>query len=117
MEFSNNRPIYLQIADYIFGCILSGQWPQGERIPSVREMAATLAVNTHTIMKAFDYLQAQAVISPRRGMGYWLADNAKEKVSQLRRQEFFDITLRQLHNEIHLLGISPDEVADYLKSL
>ncbi len=50
MEFKPDKPIYRQIIDYAFGCILSGGWRPGEKVPSVRELAVELAVNSHTVL-------------------------------------------------------------------
>ena len=52
IQFREDRPIYRQIVDYSLGCILTGNWSPGMRVPSVREMAVQLAVNTHTVLKA-----------------------------------------------------------------
>ena len=54
----------------------------GEKIPSVRELAVGMGVNSHTVLKAFDELQQQGLITPRRGMGFFLADNAPRLVQQ-----------------------------------
>lgn len=110
MEFNGNIPIYRQIIDYCFGCILSGSWIPDERIPSVREMAAQMAVNTHTVLKALEFLQAQEIIYPKRGMGFYLSTDAPERVNETRRQEFFDSTLVELFGEMKMLGIGIDEV-------
>ena len=68
MEFSDNKPIYRQIVDYAFNCIIDGTWAPGARIPSVRELAADLGVNTRTVLKAMEDLQDMAVIESRRAM-------------------------------------------------
>lgn len=44
MDFHAEKPIYQQIVDYAFAKILSGEWPEGKRIPSVRELAALMCV-------------------------------------------------------------------------
>lgn len=115
MEFKTDRPIYRQIIDYAFGCILSGGWTPGAKVPSVREMAVDLAVNSHTILKAYDHLQAHGIIVPRRGMGFYLADDAPERVNAERRQDFFDNELPALFERMQMLGISVEEVAERLK--
>lgn len=112
MEFSNNKPIYRQIADYAFACILGGEWQPGARVPSVRELAVSLAVNNNTVLKAMDFLQEQGVIYPRRGMGFYLADDAREQVMASRRREFFADTLPSMFAEMEMLGISPEDIAD-----
>ena len=56
MNFSNDKAIYIQMAERLCDEILSGQYKEDERIPSVREYAVLLQVNTNTAMKAYDQL-------------------------------------------------------------
>lgn len=114
MEFNDNKPIYKQIVDYAFNCIIDGSWPPGEKIPSVRELAADMGVNTRTVLKAMDDLQDAQVIEPRRGMGFNLTNDATEKVTDIRKREFFDVTLPALFEEMRRLKISPDELMQKL---
>lgn len=116
IAFSTDKPIYKQTIEYFFNCILSGQWIEGGKIPSVRELALALTVNTHTVLKALDLLQQQQVIMPKRGMGYFLEPNAKDIVRTLRRQEFFNSKLPEILNEMRMLGITLDEIISHAKS-
>ncbi|MCM1484047.1 MAG: GntR family transcriptional regulator [Muribaculaceae bacterium] len=116
MNFNNDRPIYRQIIDYAFACILSDQWLPEAKVPSVRELAVQMAVNTHTVLKAFEFLQAHDIIYPRRGMGYFLASDAKSRVDATRREEFFSTTLPALFREMNMLGISIDDVTERYRS-
>ncbi|HCO66219.1 MAG TPA: GntR family transcriptional regulator, partial [Dysgonomonas sp.] len=52
MEFKTNKPIYQQIVDFCFRKILTGEWMEDERIPSVRELGMLLQVNPNTVMTA-----------------------------------------------------------------
>lgn len=117
MEFNDNKPIYRQIVDYAFNCIIMREWAPGERIPSVRELAADLGVNSRTVLKAMDDLQDAGVIEPRRGMGFILAQDAAEKVTAVRKKEFFDVTLPTMLEEMRRLNISYEELLDNLKSI
>lgn len=110
MEFNDSKPIYRQIIDLCFENVLSGRWRPDERIPSVRELAIALAVNSHTVLKAMDYLQAHDIIFPRRGMGYYLSADARIKVEEARRQDFFENRLESMFREMDMLGISIDEI-------
>lgn len=114
IEFSDNKPIYRQIVDYTCNLILEGRWEPGARVPSVRELAAELGVNTRTVLKAMEDLQALEVIFSRRGMGFSLAEDAPEKVRGQMRKEFFQTTLPSLRNEMKVLGISADELIEAL---
>lgn len=112
MDFTNNKPIYKQIIDFSFGQIISGVWQPGERVPSVRELSLQLSVNSHTVLKAYEYLQAEEIITPKRGMGFYLSPDAVEHVNSARRQEFFETTLQDLFKEMRLLNISIEEVVE-----
>ena len=117
IEFSDNKPIYRQIVDHACNLILNGSWEPGARVPSVRELAAELGVNTRTVLKAMEELQDTGVIFSRRGMGYILSDDAPQKVRNQLRKEFFDATLPRLSAEMKMLGISAEELAEALKQL
>ncbi len=68
MKFKESKSIYLQIADRICDEILQGQYMEEERIPSVREYAATVEVNANTVVRTYDYLQGQEIIYNKRGL-------------------------------------------------
>lgn len=112
MDFNNQRPIYRQIVDFCFARILNDEWQGDERIPSVRELAIKLTVNTHTVLKAFDYLQQHKIITPRRGLGFYVAIDAKERIAATLRSEFFATTLPGIFEQMKLLQISFDEIAE-----
>lgn len=113
MDFNANIPIYRQIADFCIARILSGAWSPGQKVPSVREMAIEMTVNTHTVLKAFDFLQQHQLIEPHRGMGYFLTEDAQERVDQLRREEFFTQKLPELFSEMDMLGIDIADINQY----
>ncbi len=115
MEFRTDKPIYRQIIDYAFGCIIGGGWRPGEKVPSVRELAVSLAVNSHTVLKAYDQLQMQGIIISRRGMGFYLADDAPERVHAEQREEFFESTLTGVFESMDNLGISINEIVERYK--
>lgn len=110
MEFNNNKPIYLQIADFICDNIVNGTWKEEERIPSVRELGSDLQVNPNTAMRTFEYLQNRHIIYNKRGIGYFVAENATQQVAQLQRDEFFNEQLPHVFKIMQLLHISFEEL-------
>ena len=76
MNFKESKAIYLQIADRICDEILLGQYPEEERVPSVREYAAIVEVNANTVMRSFDYLQVQNGHNIKRGLDNFVAFSA-----------------------------------------
>ena len=114
IDFNNTTPIYRQITAAACSRILNREWPDGEKVPSVRELSTELTVNTRTVMKALEYLQNHGIRQPRRGMGFYTVENARELVLKLRKDEFFEDVVPNLASQLRDLGITPDELAKYL---
>ncbi len=111
MEFSDPKGIYLQIADRIRERILAGEWTEGKRIPSVREMAVELGVNPNTVARSYQTLVERSVIANQRGKGYYVADQAVERIQDEMRREFLAVELPKLTRTMRLLAITPDIVS------
>lgn len=107
MEFKRQKPIYQQIAETLCDRALSGEWDADGRIPSVRDVAAELGVNPNTVMRSFDNLQQAEIIYTRRGMGYYLASDAKEKILARYRKEFLEEDLPAIRQRMKFLGLDP----------
>lgn len=111
-DFRQDKAIYLQMADRLCDEILAGKYSAGEKVPSVRELAVTLGVNANTVVKAYDILAAVDIIRTRRGLGYFVSDNAKEKILQIRRTIFMEETLPEFIRQMKLLGIPMETVTE-----
>jgi len=117
MDFKTNKPIYLQIVDFCFQKMLTNEWPEEGRVPSVRELGAMLQVNPNTAMRAFEYMQTENVIYSKRGMGYFVAENARKSILQLQKKDFFEEVLPETFKTMDLLNIEINEIVDrYNKS-
>lgn len=110
MEFENNRPIYLQICDSICERILSGDLQPGGRIASVRDLGAEIGVNPNTAMRSYEKLTDAGIIFNKRGIGYFIADNAKEIVLQQQREDFIRNEVPAIMKRLRLLGLKPSEI-------
>lgn len=111
MEFKSNKPIFRQIADYCINAVITGDWPAGGRVPSARELASQLAVNLHTVLKAYEMLEADGIIYSRRGMGFFVADEGVERAVGAHRREIFDSgSLDDLFEQLSVAGVSPAEL-------
>lgn len=108
--FNTDRAIYLQMADRLCDEILTGTYAEGERIPSVRDYAVSLEVNTNTAFKTYEYLAREEVIFNKRGMGYFVSPGAKDKIYAERRADFIRRVLPEVFRNMALLGIHIHEV-------
>ena len=110
MEFNSNKSIYLQICDSIYERILCGDLQPDERIPSVREYGAEIGVNPNTIMRSYEKLTSEGVIYNKRGIGYFTASDARERVLEAEKKQFLNEELPMMVRRMNLLGISEDDI-------
>lgn len=112
MTFSETtKPIYQQIADRICDQITNGALLPGQRMPSVREYAAQLQVNFNTVMRSYDLLASESIIYNRRGIGFFVADDAKACVDALRARTFFSDEINYIFTRLATIGVTPEDLA------
>jgi GntR family transcriptional regulator len=109
MDFKDQQAIYLQIADHVCENILLKKWPAGEKIISIRDLAVTIEVNPNTVQRAYDFLQQKEIISNRRGIGYFVENDAEKKIKAYRKDFFFENELPAVFKNMFLLGVSLKE--------
>lgn len=110
MIFKEKKAIYLQIAEFVQENILAGELPAEERMPSVRDMAAAVRVNPNTVTRTYSYLQDNEIIYTERGVGYFVAKDAYEKILTLKRKVFLQETLPEVFRMMKLLKIDFSEL-------
>ncbi|MDR0437562.1 MAG: GntR family transcriptional regulator [Bacteroidales bacterium] len=113
MDYKTDKPIYLQIADFVCERVLQGIWKADERIPSVRELSVTLAVNPNTIVKSFEYLESKQIIFQKRGIGYFVESNGLQRIREMYKAEFFNEELPNLFKKMKWLDISMKELMSH----
>ncbi|MBQ7422818.1 MAG: GntR family transcriptional regulator [Prevotella sp.] len=116
MNFNSDKAIYIQMADRLSDEIIAGRYADDDRIPSVREYAVLLEVNTNTAVKAYELLAREEIIYNKRGLGYFVSPGAREKIMTSRKKNFLNETLPELFRQMKLLGIEIEEVVSEWKS-
>lgn len=106
----NNKAIYIQIADRICDEIVTGAFPPDSRLPSVREYAADIQVNANTVMRSYERLSNRGYIYNRRGIGFFVAAEAREKILKERGDDLVDNKLDNIFSLLHHLGVQPDDL-------
>ena len=95
--------------------IAAGVYLPESRIPSVREYAVNLCVNTNTAMKTYEELAKDNIIYNKRGLGYFVSPGANERIREERRHEFYEQQIPQLTRQMKMLGISVEELTQELQ--
>lgn len=108
--FNNDKPIFQQMADRLCDEILALTYQDDERIPSVREYAVMLEVNTNTAVKAYEQLSRENIIYNKRGLGYYVTPGAREQILKQRRKVFLEQQLPELFRQMNLLGLGIEDV-------
>lgn len=104
----SSEPIYRQLVELVRRRVAAGQLQPGEELPSVRELAQSLAVNPMTVSKAYGLLEAQGVLERRRGLSMVVAAQPHRQPAA-GREALLRPTLERAAQEAHQLGLSPKE--------
>jgi DNA-binding transcriptional regulator YhcF (GntR family) len=105
MQFRKQQAIYLQIGEHLCDSIVNGKWVAGEKIPSVREMAVRVEVNPNTVMRTYTDLEQKGILYNRRGIGFFVGDDAVDKILDIKREEFIKNDVPSLFKTMDLLGL------------
>lgn len=112
INYSDPRPIYEKVKESLRRLILSGALPEGEKLPSVRELAMSLSINPNTIQRAYRELEQEGAIVSVPGKGSFVAPGGGAKAARM--AELREKLLR-LAAEFEALGVSRAEMAELLK--
>ena len=112
MTFTNDKAIYLQMADRLCDEILAGTYKDDDRIPSVREYAVMLEVNTNTAVKTYEELARANIIYNKRGLGYFVTKGAKKQILEARKKEFMEQKMPEIFRQMKLLGINKEDICN-----
>ena len=109
------KPLFEQIKDSLRGRMLSGVWRPGDKLPSVRELAQSAAINPNTIQKAYRDLEAEGFIYAVAGRGCYVAETPPGTVERHRNELIGKV--RPLLKELRVSGLSRDEAAGLVRDV
>jgi len=112
-NFSNDRPIYIQLLENLQVLIVSGDINNGERIPSVRDLALEYKVNPNTVQKALQELESLGLIYTERTNGKFVTND--KKLIEKYKTEFAKEKVNNYFKSMNELGFSKEEAITYLK--
>lgn len=116
MEFHKNKPIYLQIVDVISQRIVSKEWKEETKIPTVKELAKELEVNHNTLMRSLELLQSEDILMSKRGVGLFLTKDSYKNALELMRKSFYKNQVPDFFSTMNSLKITLGELIDLYKN-
>jgi len=112
-EFSKDKPIYIQIIEYMQKGIISGEYKPGDKLPPVREMAVSAAVNPNTMQKALQELEKDNLLFTKRTSGRFITEDTNmidELKESFVRKQIFDF-----YKKMQSIGLTKQEIIIYVK--
>lgn len=110
-----DRPVYTQLVERIQMQIVSGQYPPGGRLPSVRELAMVAAVNPNTMQKALSELERTGLVITQRTNGRTVTEDV-ELISGIREQLAKD-NMNELFTKMKALGYTEEETVTLIQKI
>ena len=117
MDFKSTKGIYLQIVDNLCQQILQGQLKLGDRVASVRDLAAEFEVNHNTVMRAYANLQEAGIFDNKRGIGFFVSENALELIKETEKANFFSQDLPDFLLKVKLLQLNSADLNELVTAI
>lgn len=114
ISYKDGRPIFEQVKDSLRNLIITGALKEGDRMPSVRELASGLAINPNTIQRAYRELETEGYICSLPGKGSFVSDRADADVK--RRAELME-SFRAAARELRLTGARQGELETLIREV
>lgn len=107
LNYRDSRPIYEQVKDGLRKLVVTGAISPGDKLPSVRSLAASLAINPNTIQRAYEALEQEGYIYSVPGKGSFAAHRVE---MDGHRKEALLRQLDVIAEELHYLGVTAEEI-------
>ena len=115
INFEDERPIFLQIAEQIEDGILSGAFPEETQIPSTTEISINYKINPATALKGINLLVDGGIVYKKRGLGMFVNTGAVKTIKGKRKEEFFENYITKLTGEAQKLGLTQEEIVSMIE--
>jgi GntR family transcriptional regulator len=114
VEWNDKQPIYKQLRDMVIERIMDGSFPEGEAVPSVRQVAADYQINHLTVGKAYQELAEVGLLEKRRGLGMFVTAGACCALTDDEQRRFLDEEVPAFVERVQVLGMDMNDVVGLL---
>lgn len=112
---NNDKPIFVQIMEMIEDDIITDVYKTDDLIISTTQISKLLSVNPTTAVKSISLLTDAGILYKKRGIGMCVTSEAKSKILQKRKHEFFNSTISSMLSDAKKLGISKEDIINMIK--
>ncbi|MGK0468884.1 MAG: GntR family transcriptional regulator [Clostridium sp.] len=115
IDSRSSKPIYEQIIERIKENIIKGILRPGDKLPSVRELAAAITINPNTISKAYNELERMKAIEVIRGKGTFVVENFKPIMDEEKMKAIKE-HMKEIIIEAHYIGVDKDKLINIMNA-
>ena len=115
LNFDDEKPVFLQIAEGMEDAILTGVFQEESQIPSTTELSVTYKINPTTALKGINLLVDAGIVYKKRGVGMFVAEGAVRKLRQKRKDQFYENFVSRLVEEAKKLEITDVEIISMIE--
>ena len=112
-QFDSIRPIFIQIVEQIKESIINEEFKPGERLPSVREIAAEAGVNPNTVQRAMQELEREGIVVSQRTSGRFLSE--EENMIKTIKSDLAQEHVSKFLDNMKRLGFSKKEIIEIIE--
>jgi GntR family transcriptional regulator len=116
VDWEEGQPIYRQLRDLVMQRVLDGSFPEGEPVPSVRQVAADYQINHITVSKAYQELVDMGLLEKRRGLGMFVTAGARNSLASEQKSRFLHEEVPALARRGRSLGVELETIVDRLRA-
>jgi len=116
-SFDQNKPIYIQVREKIEDQIINHQLQEGDQAPSTNQLVNFYKINHATVSKGVNQLVDEGVLFKKRGIGMFVAEGARNKLLEKRKESFIEDYVVKLVREAEKLEITENEIIRFIKKV
>jgi DNA-binding transcriptional regulator YhcF (GntR family) len=115
LHFTDDRPIFIQVAEQIENGILADAFPEGSQVPSTTEISVQYKINPATVLKGMNLLVDSDILFKKRGVGMFVSSGARSKIRKKRKGQFYDNYIIPAVSEAKKLGLPLEEILSLIE--
>ena len=112
LRTQHEKPVYVRLRETIADAIMAGKYADGDPLPSVRALAAEQQANPLTVAKAYQGFQDEGLVVVKRGVGMFVAEGARARLSDSERNRFLKEEWPEIRARMRRLGIDAEDLLE-----
>jgi DNA-binding transcriptional regulator YhcF (GntR family) len=115
IDFESDKPIFVQIAEWLEDAILSMRFEEESQIPSITEISVMCKINPATALKGINMLVDKEIVYKKRGLGMFVKEGAVKKLMKERKNMFYESYIEALLDEAKKLNLNKEDIIEMIE--